>query len=67
MNEGRKVCFVYFVCHIEISQTTTPLVIMLMVWLQSPQRVSKGAWSWFHYVSSYGGEVLLNIEHFFIH
>jgi len=33
MNKEERL-LVYFVCHIEISQTTTPLV-MLMVWLES--------------------------------
>jgi hypothetical protein len=57
--EGRL--FVCFVCQVEISQITTPLVVVLVCWKAS---MSKGVPSWFHNVLNYYREGIENWKTF---
>lgn len=47
---------VFFDCHIEISQATVPLAMVLVHHWKAP--MSRGALSWFHNVSTSSGEVI---------
>jgi hypothetical protein len=49
----KVVCFFSFICHVEISQTATPLAT---IWKELS--MNAGAFSCFHNVLTYNGEVI---------
>jgi hypothetical protein len=44
--------------HVEISQTTMSLAMLLVYWWKALVEFSRGAPSWFHNVPTYGGEII---------